>query len=39
MTIRDVWNYIRDSATALPANFDGDGIPQNDKLVYISPSN
>jgi Subtilisin-like serine proteases len=39
MSVRDVWNYIHDSATALPANFDGDGKADNDRLAYISPYN
>jgi hypothetical protein len=37
MKARDIWNYIHDSATALPANFDGDGKADNDRLAYISP--
>lgn len=37
MKARDVWNYIHDSATGLPANFDGDGKADNDRLAYISP--
>jgi len=39
MSVRDVWNYIHDSATALPPNFDGDGKADNDRLAYISPYN
>ena len=39
MSVRDVWNYIHDSATALPPNFDGDGKTDNDRLAYISPYN
>jgi hypothetical protein len=39
MSVRDVWNFIHDSATALPAGFDGDGKPDNDRLIYISPYN
>jgi len=37
MKAREVWNYIHDSATALPSNFDGDGKADNDRLAYISP--
>lgn len=37
MKARDIWNYIHDSATALPSNFDGDGKADNDRLAYISP--
>lgn len=39
MKARDIWNYIHDSATALPSNFDGDGKADNDRLAYVSPSN
>lgn len=39
MSVRDVWNFIHDSATALPTDFDGDGKYDNDRLVYISPYN
>jgi subtilase family serine protease len=38
MKARDIWNYIHDSATSLPSNFDGDGKADNDRLAYISPS-
>lgn len=38
MSVRDVWDYINASATALPTNFDGDNIPANDLLIYVSPS-
>ena len=37
MKARDIWNYIHESATALPSNFDGDGKADNDRLAYISP--
>lgn len=36
MTVRQVWDHIRNNATALPANFDGDGVAANDRLLYIS---
>lgn len=39
MSVRDVWNFIHDSATALPPNFDGDSKSDNDRLAYISPYN
>lgn len=39
MTVRQVWNFIRDTATPLPGNFDGDNVPANDRLVYISVYN
>ena len=35
---REVWDYMRQSATSLTSNFDGDGNSQNDKLVYVSPN-
>ncbi len=39
MTVRQVWNNLKSSATALPNNFDGDNNPANDILIYISPYN
>lgn len=39
MSVRQVWNFLHDNSTALPANFDGDGKADNDRLVYISPYN
>jgi aqualysin 1 len=38
ISARDVWNEISSSATLLPANFDGDNVPGNDRLLYIGPS-
>lgn len=39
MTVRQVWDNLKASATGLPYNFDGDGNQANDKLIYISPYN
>lgn len=39
MTVRDVWDYLHSNATALPYNFDGDNVPANDFLTYISVYN
>lgn len=39
MTVRQVWDNIHDNATGLPYNFDGDGVPANDRLAYISVYN
>lgn len=36
MTVREVWDFMRTNANALPANFDGDGVAANDRLLYIS---
>jgi aqualysin 1 len=39
MTVRQVWDTLKTSATSLPGNFDGDGVSANDILIYVSPYN
>lgn len=36
MTVRQVWDHLYSTATIQPNNFDGDNIPRNDRLVFIS---
>jgi hypothetical protein len=36
MSAANVWLAIKNRATALPANFDGDGVTANDLLAYLS---
>lgn len=36
MTPANVWLAIKNRATNLPANFDGDGVATNDLLAYLS---
>lgn len=33
---RAIWDYIRRNATTMASNFDGDGVGDNDRLVFIS---
>lgn len=35
LDVREVWDYIKDNATQLDADFDGDEV--DEKLVFISP--
>ncbi|HXI13206.1 MAG TPA: S8 family serine peptidase [Thermoanaerobaculia bacterium] len=32
-----LWDQIKLNATALPSNFDGDSVNDNDRLLYLSP--
>jgi subtilisin family serine protease len=38
MTVRQVWDYIKSTSMPLASNFDGDGVPDNDRIIYISGS-